>query len=103
MIGLLGKNYYIDVDKVIEKCRPNYPTAKPRKKRGSDEDDDRIGLELNIFKFEIFKACIERVLAEYNEKEDDIPVFQEKSTTLSFRLAFNTLLKYDILIEDVDG
>jgi hypothetical protein len=61
-------------------------------------------LELNVFKFEIFKSCIERVLYDQPEEtDDDIPVFQEKSIAISFKVAFNTLLKYEILIEDVDG
>jgi hypothetical protein len=100
MIEILGKNYYIDVDAVIERCRPEYSSTRPKKK---DSKDEEFGLELNVFKFEVFKACIERVLSEYDDKEEDIGIFQEKSTPLSFRLAFNTLLKYDILIEDIDG
>jgi len=41
------------------------------------------------------------LLNEYpDEKEDDIPVFQERSTSVSFRVAFNTLTKYNILIEE---
>ena len=89
MIEVMGKHYYIDVDNAIEKCRPVYPPKKGRLKKVEEETT----LELNVFKFEIFKSCIERILLyEYTEdKDDDIAIFQEKSSSLSFGLAFNTL------------
>jgi len=105
MIEVLGKCYYIDIEAVIEKCRPEYPSTKSKKKATNDKvsNNDEGILELNVFKFEIFKACIERILSEYDEKEENISPFQEKSMGVSFRLAFNTLLKYNIIIEDIDG
>ena len=98
----MGKHYYIDVDKAIEQCRPVYP---PKKGRPKKVDEETATLELNVFKFEILKSCIERVLLyEYtDDKDDDIAIFQEKSSSISFAVAFNTLLKYEILIEEVDG
>jgi hypothetical protein len=57
-------------------------------------------LELNVFKFECFKACVERLLNEVEEVDDKLGAFAEKSTSISFKLAYNTLLKYKILIED---
>lgn len=96
----MGKYYYIDVDNAIEQCRPIYP---PKKGRPKKIEEPETTLELNVFKFEIFKSCIERVLLyEYTDDKDDISIFQEKSS-LSFGVAFNTLLKYEILIEEVDG
>ena len=103
MIDIMGKHYYIDVDNAIEQCRPVYP---PKKGRPKKTEETETTLELNVFKFEIFKSCIERVLLyEYTEDkdDDDIAIFQEKSSPLSFAVAFNTLLKYKILIEEVDG
>jgi hypothetical protein len=90
------------VDKSIEQCRPVYP---PKKGRPKKVEENETTLELNVFKFEIFKSCIERVLLyEYtDDKDDEIALFQAKSSSLSFAVAFNTLLKYEILIEEVDG
>jgi hypothetical protein len=104
MIEVLGKCYYIDIEAVIEKCRPEHPFTKSKEKVTNDKvsNNDEGILELNVFKFEIFKACIERILSEYEEKDDDIPPFQAKSMGVSFRLAFNTLLKYNIIIEDIE-
>jgi hypothetical protein len=44
--------------------------------------------------------CIERILNEFDENDEGIGVFGQKETTISFRLAFNTLIKNNILIED---
>jgi len=103
MLEVLGKIYYIDVDAVIEKCRPVYNKEKEIDKIGDDTDiDDRESkLELNVFKFEIYKSCIERVLSEYqSEDEDDMAVFTNITKSPSFGISFNTLLKNEIIIED---
>jgi len=102
MIEIMSKNYYIDVDNAIEQCRPTYVHKKNRPKITEENEPS---LELNVFKFEIFKSCIERILLyEYtNDADDDIIIFQEKPSSLSFKIAFNTLLKYKILIEEIDG
>jgi len=51
--------------------------------------------EINIFKFEIIKMCIDRLFAEFDEDEDE-KLFK-KSTSISFNLAFNTLKKLEII------
>lgn len=98
----MNKNYYIDVDNAIEQCRPIYPSKKGKAKITEENEPS---LELNVFKFEIFKSCIERILLyEYtNDDDNDMLIFQEKPSSLSFKIAFNTLLKYKILIEEIDG
>lgn len=60
-------------------------------------------LELNIFKFEVLKTCLERTLNEYEDVDEKLGVFAESSTSPSFKIAFNTLLKYEILKEDDNG
>jgi hypothetical protein len=65
-----------------------------------DASEPSGGLELNVFKFEVFKACIERILGEYEETDDNLGAFVENNTSPSFKIAFNTLLKYEILKEE---
>lgn len=50
--------------------------------------------------YELLKMCIERVLNEYENTDDELGVFGSKETSLSFKLAFNTLIKNNILIEE---
>ena len=103
MLEIFGKNYYIDVDEMIEQCRPDYPPIKEEKVQSkkikrSQNDDDNNGLSLNIFKFETFKACVERIFSEYEPIDEKLGALSENS--LSFKIAFNTLIRYDILKDD---
>jgi hypothetical protein len=92
MVEVFGKLYYIDLDSISEVCR----TGKTIK----DEEDDSETLEINIFKYEVIKMCIERVLNEFEDSDEEMGIFAQKETTVSFRIAFNTLLKNNILIEE---
>ena len=46
--------------------------------------------------------CIDRVLNEFQEVDEALGAFGGNETTLSFKFAFNTLIKNQILIEDED-
>jgi len=102
MLEIFGKNYFIDVDEIIQRCRPE---GKPKRKKkvnstGIDIDDEFV-LELNVFKFEILKACLERLLNEIEPEDNNLgPFTQNINASISFKIAFNTLLKNKILIED---
>jgi len=92
MAQIYGKNYYIDVDNMIEICKTE--------KSMSEESEDN--LEINIFKYEILKNCVEKVLNTYEEMDDEMPLLIENQFDISFVLAFNTLIKYNVLIEMED-
>jgi len=103
MVDIFGKSYFINIDEIIKKCRPDYGTkdfdeTKNPQQVKKGEDGESV-LELNVFKFEVFKACIERLLNEYEEVDETLGAFAEKNTSISFKMAFNTLLKYEILSE----
>ena len=100
MIAFMGKYYYIDVDEVINLCRADYGTEEFEKNQGLKTGEHGEGvLELNVFKFELFKACIERILNEYEEIDEKMVSFSESESSVSFKIAINTLLKYNLLIE----
>lgn len=63
-------------------------------------DDGTETAEINIFKYEVLKVCLERILNEYQEVDDNLGPFGEENLSISFKIAFNTLIKYKILIED---
>jgi hypothetical protein len=96
MVEVFGKFYYIDVENLTEKCSI-FPPSK-------DENGDNI-LEINLFKYEVVKMCIGRILNEYNDEEYDDEIgklLNNGNTSPSFKFAFNTLLKYEILTEEYD-
>jgi hypothetical protein len=58
MVEIFGKSYYIDLDGITEKCRTGSQI--------SEEDGSEV-TEVNIFKYEVIKMCLDRVLSEYEE------------------------------------
>jgi hypothetical protein len=98
MVEIYGKHYYIDLDAVTDRCR----IESIKKHEEEDEEDDENSGSLNIFKYEIVKMCLERVLGEYDEQDDDSDIFGVKKASQSFKIAFNTLIKYEILIEEIN-
>jgi hypothetical protein len=46
--------------------------------------------------------CLDRVLGEIDEVDEELGKFAQEGTSVSFRIAFNTLIKNQILIEDED-
>ena len=98
MVEIYGKHYYIDVDAVMDSCKIEKSITKPSSKNKGETE----GVEINIFKYEILKLCLERVLSEYDEVDEQLGELSQKDSSISFRLGLNTLLKYDILIDDYE-
>jgi hypothetical protein len=98
MVEIYGKHYYIDIDAVMDSCKIEKPIVKPATKSKGDTEN----IEINIFKYEILKLCLERVLSEYEEVDEELGELSQKDSSISFRIGFNTLLKYDILIDDYE-
>jgi hypothetical protein len=46
--------------------------------------------------------CLDRVLGEIDEVDESLGKFAQEGTSVSFKIAFNTLIKNQILIEDED-
>ncbi len=93
MVEIFGKSYYIDLDGITEKCRTGNSIP--------DEDGGEV-TEVNIFKYEVIKMCLDRILGEIDEVDEGLGKFAQEGTTISFKIAFNTLIKNQILIEDED-
>ena len=91
MVEIFGKIYYINLDGITDKCRTG------RTIKDEFEEDT---LEVNIFKYEVIKMCLETILSEANMVDEELGAFGNKDTTVAFKLAFNTLIKNDILIEE---
>jgi hypothetical protein len=107
-LEIFGKQYYIDLDGITDKCRIiRSEPVNVDEVEETDEDateivfeDEDTSTQINIFKFEIIKMCIDRILSEIDEVDDDLGSFGANKTSTSFKLAFNTLLKYEIIIEN---
>ncbi len=96
MVEIFGKEYYIDLDGITDNCRTG------RTIKDDEDEDDEGTLEINVFKYEIIKMCLDRVLGEIDEVDDELGAFGKNATTISFKIAFNTLIKNKILIEEIN-
>ena len=95
MVEIFGKNYSIDIDEIIRVCETS-------KKSEPDSDPESEASEINIFKYEILKFCLDRILNDIDDNIDEkIPFYAQSELSISFKIAFNTLIKYNILTEDV--
>ena len=99
MVKIFGKYYYIDVENIVDKCTT---IISPENKEDEIENGTNSTIEINVFKYEIIKMCLERVLSEFQERneDEDIGIFALSDVNVSLKIAFNTLIKYNILIED---
>lgn len=87
MTKFFGKEYYIDFDKITEKCEI---------KRTEESD----GLEVNVFKYELIKMCLQRILEDgYENEDDEMTTFKMDNQSISFKIALHTLIKNEILVE----
>ena len=91
MVVIFGKSYYIDLDGITDKCRTG---------NNIKDDDGEDVTEVNIFKYEVIKMCLDRILSEFTDPDEELGAFAQNNTTVSFKIAFNTLIKNQILIED---
>ena len=48
------------------------------------------------------KMCLGTILSEAEEIDEELGAFSQKGTSIAFKLAFNTLLKNNILKEEDD-
>ena len=93
MVEIFGKSYYIDINSINEKCKVSPITT--------DKEGNNV-IEIDIFLYEIIKMCLERVLNDYDNQDDDddLSRFVKKEKSISFKIAFNTLIKNNILISE---
>lgn len=91
MIEIFGEMYYLDLtalDDLVE-------IKKGLKSEGDEEGDE--GQQFSLIKYDILKIMIEVVMSEREEIDNNLGVIKTNELSLPFKLAFNTLLKYNII------
>ncbi len=94
MIEVIGQRYYIDLNELESFVELTDP---PVIKDEEEEKDEDVGQRFSIIKFEIVKTMIEVVLTEREELDENLGIHSAKKTSIPFRLAFNTLLRHNII------
>jgi len=87
MIEVLGEMYYIDLDSVTNAI----DIPKDETSTGDTEQT------INLVSFEIIKMMLEIIMIEKEEIDNNLGVHSTKDLSIPFKIAFNTLLKHQIL------
>lgn len=86
MIEVLNELYYIDLDSISSTI---------------DISDDSLSGEttqtINLVSFEVIKMMLEIIMTEREEIDNNLGIHNTKDLSIPFRIAFNTLLKHQIL------
>lgn len=95
---IFGEEWFIDLNEITEACKYDGELPNLEDDNGNIiEDENEV---INIFKYEIIKMSIERILTNdiIDQDEDQMlsPINGNKKP-VSFKLAFNTLTESGIL------
>lgn len=89
MIKLLNENYFIDLDEIEKYLDMSEPEKTP---------DGTLEAKVNLIKFELVKMLLEVVLSEDAEIDDKLGLKSSaSSTSVPFKLAFNSLLNKKLI------
>ena len=91
MIEIFGENYYLDftaLDDLVEIKKDS---------NSEKEEEGEEGQQFSLIKYDILKIMIEVVMSEREEIDNNLGVIKTNELSLPFKLAFNTLLKYNII------
>lgn len=85
MLKIFGEEYFIDFKKVEEIIAIKQETT------GDTEQN------ISIVKFELIKTMLDVLLTESTELDDKMLLKGSNDVSIPFKLAFNTLIRYNIL------
>jgi hypothetical protein len=86
MLDIFGESYYIDLKKIEEFVEL----------KSNIDDEEQIDTQVNLIKFDTVKMLLEVLLNEVDDGDEKMG-FRSNDLSVSFKLAFNTLLNYKIL------
>ena len=120
-----GNVFYIDLDSILEAIKiestpppqiivEEKPTKKSRSKKTqevkevfSEEEMDKMlenqgsGIQIDISKWEILRFMIEALMSNHSEIDDKLGIAGlNNNSSIPFKIAFKTLLKYNVLQEE---
>lgn len=102
MLEVFGEYYTIDLDKVTETSELVVELLPPTEPVEGEEDEEeplqKIEHTINVFKYDIIKQCIDTLLTESGGGDEKMGIFSS-DISLPFKFAFNTLIKYGILVK----
>ena len=86
MVKIFNEFYYIDLEAIEV-----FLSIPP--KEGDDNNDN----QFSAIKYEISKLMIEVLMCEHKELDENLGIHNQNDLSIPFKIAFNTLLKHNIL------
>ena len=86
MLKVLGELYYIDLPSVSKAI------DMPNNDLSGDTEQT-----INVVSFEVVKMMLEIIMTERDEVDENLGIHSAEKLSLPFKIAFNTLLKHEIL------
>jgi hypothetical protein len=94
MVEIFGEYYYLNISKITETCELEVEPIK------NDKGEPlQVEQTINVFKYDAVKQCIDTILTE-NVVDDNGLGLLNSELSLPFKFAFNTLIKYGILVKE---
>jgi hypothetical protein len=95
--------YYLDLDFLSDFCAIKSEIEPEMGEEGiemvEEEEKKQITTGIDIFKYEIIKMCLDKILFsnENDNSTEDFLLKKDQESTASYALAFNTLLSHKII------
>ena len=94
MVEIFGEYYYLNISKITETCELEVEPINNDK-----WEPLQVEQTINVFKYDAVKQCIDTILTD-NVVDDNWLGLLNSELSLPFKFAFNTLIKYDILVKE---
>lgn len=86
MITIFNEYYYLDLETI-----ETYISILPK------EDGENTDNQFSAIKYEMIKLMVEVLMSEHKELDETLGIKNQSDLSIPFKLAFNTLLKHNIL------
>jgi hypothetical protein len=86
MVKIFNEYYYVDLERF-----ETYLSIPP--KEGEENSDN----QFSAIKYEMSKLMVEVIMSEHKELDETLGITNQSDLSIPFKLAFNTLLKHNIL------
>lgn len=86
MITIFNEYYYLDMETI-----ETYISILPKEEGGNTDN------QFSAIKYEMIKLMVEVLMSEHKELDETLGIKNQSDLSIPFKLAFNTLLKHNIL------
>ena len=86
MVKIFNEYYYVDLERF-----ETYLSIPP--KEGEENSDN----QSSAIKYEMSNLMVEVIMSEHKELDETLGITNQSDLSIPFKLAFNTLLKHNIL------